>query len=115
MPNFLVLIYTSWRGIDTPEPEVESALPFAQLWDEEEEEEDMTNFPMMGAREPTTAEDPSDNGRHLQGSPLGGIAGRCGFPRTTKGEGVEAGATVAKKRCCRQRARGGDVGQGGPP
>lgn len=34
-----------------------STLPFAQLW-YEEEEEDMIDLPIMGAMEPTVAEDP---------------------------------------------------------
>lgn len=47
------------EGFTTPVPEAkaESTLPFLQLWDEEEEKDDITNLPMTGPTRPIVAED----------------------------------------------------------
>lgn len=43
----------------TPAPEAKLTLLFAQLWDKEEEEEDMANLPMIGAMESIIGKDPT--------------------------------------------------------
>lgn len=55
--SLLLLHICSQKDKDVPlAPEPKSTLPFPQLWEEWEHEDDTINLSMMGATEPTVAE-----------------------------------------------------------
>lgn len=86
------------RGVWTFTPKAESALPFAQLWDEEEDEEKVTNLRMTVSTELTVAEDlvvtMEDIFRHLQ--PEGHQTDIASLG-VAEGEGVEPEATMGEE------------------
>lgn len=69
MLNLPSVTLAGGQRIHYPPFKIESTLPFVQLWDEEEEEEDAINLPVMVTMELIVAEGPAITMEDPQGSP----------------------------------------------